>query len=192
MISHPHEAIFHPYHSNIDKDNSRPLCFTSTVVVPAKSKVRLKEWMSEQSKSTSAWMGSLFSRALLLCGQENKSLITLPCEVAHALRGHQDRWWWGLWGGLKTRNNDFFTSSYNSDECVTKTSCVQVWQRFLSQRGSESNEFDWNMAASAELWTPDCTRPTCEWTNHQLIGAIFIKLMFHRCSRSHLQYINVR
>lgn len=57
-------------------------------VVPAKSKVQFKEWMNEQSKSTNAWMGSLFSQALLLCWQENKSLITPPCEGAHTLCSH--------------------------------------------------------------------------------------------------------
>lgn len=88
MISLLREAIFHPYHSNIDKEDARPLCFTSTHVVPAESKVHLKEWMSERSKSTSAWMGSLFSQALLLYWQEDKSLITPPCDGAHTLCGH--------------------------------------------------------------------------------------------------------
>lgn len=89
MISLLREAIFHSYHANTDKEDARPLGFRSTHVVPAKSKVHLKEWMSEQSKSTSAWMGSLFSRALLLCWQENKSqVITPPCEGAHTLCSH--------------------------------------------------------------------------------------------------------
>lgn len=110
--------------------------------MPEKSEVHLKEWMSEQSRSTSAWMGSLFGQALPLCWQENKSLIAPPCEGTHALCSHipsgqmmmsAPRWpenstelaWTRAPNGTNTY---FLTSSCNSDECVgqhsTKTTVV--------------------------------------------------------------------
>lgn len=79
---------------------------------------------------------------------------------------------------------------------MARKHCVQVrevWERFLSK--SESLHCEVRQVkvkrgkvwATAELWTSDVAQLTCEWTNHQLIGAIFIKLMFHRssCSYSH-------
>ena len=132
-ISHPHEPIFHPYHSDIDKEDARPSCFTSTHVVPAGSKVHLEEWMSERSKSTSAWMGSLCSQALLLCWQENKCPITPPCDGAH--RTDDDEVVWKQCDSAgPSLNNYFLTSSCKSDECVTRPTeynsrlppCVQM------------------------------------------------------------------
>lgn len=66
----------YPFQSSADKEDTRPVCYISTHVVPLKSKVHLKDWMSVQSKSTSGWMGCLFGQALLLCWQENRSQIT--------------------------------------------------------------------------------------------------------------------
>lgn len=102
----------------IRKMPARPSCFTSTHVVPAESKVHLEEWMSERSKSTSAWMGSLCSRALLLCWQENKCPIPPPCDGA---QGTYDEVVWKQSDSAgPSLNNYFLTSSCKSDECVTR------------------------------------------------------------------------
>lgn len=69
-------SLSHPFQSSADKEDTRPVCYISTHVVPLKSKVHLKDWMKVQSKLTSGWMGSLFGQALLLCWQENRSQIT--------------------------------------------------------------------------------------------------------------------
>lgn len=146
MISHPHEVIFHPRHANTDKEAPRLLCFTSTFVVPARSKVHLKEWMSEASRSTGAWMGSLSSCALLLCGQESKSLNNSLWSCSYVIRTEdeedsevaQKQRRPGI-----TRNNDFLHSSSNSEECVTRQTWhknIKCWRLAVTAPRSESNK----------------------------------------------------
>lgn len=167
-----HEAIFHPYHSKItkiDKDDARPVCFTSTHVVLAKGKVHFRERMSEQSKSTSVWMNPLFSQTLLLCWQQNKSLLAPPSlkELeSFAATYHQDRWWWLLWGGLNScpngTNNYFLTSSCNSDECVTSPMgckynlhlppCSNEEEIFLAVKGKRvSHRAPWSESSESQM-----------------------------------------
>lgn len=89
------QVIFHPYQS-ADKEDASSVCFTSTQVAPAKSKVhvqQLAEWMSKQSRSTSAWMAPLLGRALLLsCSRTNRRSLPLKGLARHTATYHPDRW----------------------------------------------------------------------------------------------------
>lgn len=86
---------------------------------------------------------------------------------------------------LKTRNNDFLPVP------ITVMNVSQKHLVFKSNRDFSVKE-GVSQTSLIETWLHLLSCGHREWTNHQLIGAIFIKLMFHRCSRSHLHQCKIR
>lgn len=87
-ISLLREAIFLPYHSNLDKEDARPLCFTSTHAAAAKEQSPPQR-VNERGKQIDKCMNGLLVKAGLYSCVDRKEQIS--DHSTHLIQPHTIR-----------------------------------------------------------------------------------------------------